>query len=40
MNEQGEVKNVSFPRLNFLLMFIFEEVKKKNGEEYNINPQL
>ena len=39
MNEQGEVKNVSFPRLNFLL-FIFEEVKKKNGEEYNINLQL
>ena len=33
-NDQGEVKNLTFRWLNLLLMFILEEVKKKNGEAY------
>ena len=33
-NEQEELKNLTFRRLNLLLMFTFEEVKKKTGEAY------
>ena len=34
-NEQEEVRNVAFPRLNLLLMFVFEEVKKKMAKRIN-----
>ena len=33
-NKQGEVKYLTFQWLNLPLMFIFEEVKKKDGEMY------
>ena len=32
MNELGEVNDSAFPWLNLLLMFIFDEIKKKNDE--------